>query len=122
MTKINDKEVNKIIIPVTANITGTFTNPKVSTDLTSSVTNLTKQLVEIQKQKLMNQGKSEINKLLGDFTGITAPTVTDSTSTQTNPVKKDSTTATKPTSEVEKSVKGILGGLLKNKKKKDSVN
>ena len=121
ISKINDKEVNKIIIPVTANITGTFTNPKVSTDLSSSVTNLTNQLVEIQKQKLLNQGKGEINKLLGDFTGITAPKVTDSTSVQTNTAKKDST-ATKPTSEVEKSVKGILGGLLKNKKKKDSIN
>ena len=121
ISKINDKEVNNIIIPITANITGTFTSPKVSTDLTSSVTNLTNQLVEIQKQKLMNQGKSEINKLLGDFTGIKTPTVTDTTNTQTNSVKKDST-ITKPSNEVEKSVKGILGGLLKNKKKKDSVN
>lgn len=121
ITNINDKEVNKIVVPVTANISGTFTNPKVSTDLTSSVSNLTKQLVEIQKQKLLNQGKSEINKLLGDFTGIKAPTVSDSSTVQTNSVKKDTTT-TQPTNAVEKSVKGILGGLLKNKKKKDSIN
>ena len=54
--KINDTEVNNITIPITANISGVFTNPTVKTDLTSGVKNLTNQLIEIQKQKLLNEG------------------------------------------------------------------
>jgi hypothetical protein len=119
--KINDNEVNNISIPITANITGTYTSPKVSTDLTSGVSNLTKQLIEIEKQKLLNQGSKEITKLIGGLTGIKTPTVTDTTSTQTNPTKKDST-ATKTNNAINESVKGVLGGLLKSKKKKDSIN
>ena len=53
--KINDPEVEKITIPVTANINGNFTSPNISTDLTSGVSNLTNQLIEIQKQKLLGQ-------------------------------------------------------------------
>jgi hypothetical protein len=119
--KINDNEVNNISIPITANITGTYTSPKVSTDLTSGVSNLTKQLIEIEKQKLLNQGSKEITNLIGGLTGIKTPTVTDTTSTQTNPTKKDST-ATKTNNAINESVKGVLGGLLKSKKKKDSIN
>ncbi|MGM5468827.1 AsmA family protein [Flavobacteriaceae bacterium LMO-SS05] len=119
--KINDNEVNKISIPITAKITGTYTSPKVSTDLASGVSNLTKQLVEIEKQKLLNQGKVKIKDLIGGLTGIKNPTVSDSTSVQTNPIKND-TISTIPKKAVEEGVKNILGGLLKNRKKKDSIN
>jgi hypothetical protein len=119
--KINDNEVNKISIPITANISGTYTSPKVSTDLTSGVSNFTKQLVEIEKQKLLNQGKGKLTDLIGGLTGVKKPTATDSTSALTNPTKKD-TTATKTSNAINESVKGILGGLLKSKKKKDSIN
>lgn len=121
ISKINDPEANKISIPITANISGTFTSPKVTTDLTSGVTNLTKQLIEIEKQRLLNQGKKEITNLLEGLTGVKTPTVTDTTSTQTHPTKKDSTAA-KTNNTINESVKGILGGLLKSKKKKDSIN
>lgn len=119
--KINDNEVNKISIPITANITGTYTSPKITTDLTSGVSNLTKQLVEIEKQKLLNQGKSKINTLLSSLTGIKNPTTTDSTFAQSKTTKTDST-ATKPKNAVSEGVKNVLGGLLKNRKKKDTVN
>ena len=49
--KIDAQAVNDISIPITANIGGTFTAPTVKTDLTSGVITLTKQLIEIQKQK-----------------------------------------------------------------------
>jgi len=121
MAKINDKDVNKISVPVTANIEGTFASPKVSTDLSSSVSNLTKKLVDIEKQKLLNQGKGKIKSLLGGLTGIKGSTATDSTNSQTNLAKTDTTT-TKTKSAVEEGVKNILGGLLKKRKKKDSIN
>ena len=100
--KINDTEVNKIKIPITANLTGSFTSPNVKTDLSSGVTNLTKQLVEIQKKKLLNKGKDKITDILGGIAG--------------NTKSKDSTKTTSTT--VGGGLGGVLGGVLKPK---DSV-
>ncbi|MFT4610744.1 MAG: hypothetical protein ACJA1H_000029 [Glaciecola sp.] len=113
--KINDPEANKITIPVTANITGSYTSPKVQTDLTSGVSNLTEQLIEIEKQKLIHKGKDELNNLLGGLLGGSKnETIKDSTT-----VKTDST-KTNTTNTVTEDVQNILGGLLKNKKKKQN--
>ncbi|HLV14293.1 MAG TPA: AsmA-like C-terminal region-containing protein [Xanthomarina sp.] len=108
--KIDDKAVNNISIPVTANITGTFNNPSVKTDLTSGVTNLTKQLVEIEKQKLINKGKDQIIDLIGDLNN-----------TQTPSKPKDSTSTTKPTSNP---IKNVLDDIIQggSTKPKDSTN
>ena len=123
--KINDNEVNEITIPVTANISGSFSSPKVSTDLTSGVANLTMQLIEIEKQKLIGKGTDKIKDLIGgalggnkDKTGTPEPTTKDSTITQTPPIKKDST---KNSSEaIKNTIKDIFN--TSKKKKKDSVN
>ncbi len=113
--QINDNEVNKISIPVTATIGGTFTKPQVQTDLTSGISNLTKQLVEIQKQKLIGKGKDKVNDLIGGFLGNskteTSTTTTDTTTTENT---KPKTTE----DNVKEGVKNILGGLLGSKKKK----
>ncbi len=123
--KINDNDVNKISIPITANMSGTFTSPQVTTDLTSGVTNLTKQLIEIEKQKLVGQGKDKIKNILGGLmngntsgsTGSTPPTGTTTDTT------KSTTTAPPKVDPVKQGVKDVLGGLLGGKKKKkDSVN
>ncbi|MFD2542485.1 AsmA-like C-terminal region-containing protein [Lacinutrix gracilariae] len=129
--KIDDPDVNNITIPVTATIGGTFTAPTVKTDLTSSVSNLTKQLIEIQKNKLLNQGSQELQNLIGDALGGTK---NDSTETQTsNPIKNvldditgnnsnnnsDETPTNNTT--VEEGVKNILGNFLNNTKNKESA-
>jgi hypothetical protein len=111
--KLNDPEVNKITIPVTANITGNYTSPKIQTDLTSGVSNLTKQLIEIEKQKLIGKGKDELTNILGGLLGGSKNGTTKDSTT----VKTDST-KTNTTDTVTEGVKNILGGLLKNKKKK----
>lgn len=109
VSKINDNDVKNITIPITTNIEGTFSNPKVSTDLTSGVTNLSKQLVEIQKQKLINKGTDKVTSLLG---GIINKKKTNT--------KTDSTTTEDP---LKKGVTSILGNIFKKKKKdKDSTN
>lgn len=140
--KINDNSVNNLTIPVTANIGGSISSPNVKTDLTSGVSNLTKQLIEIEKQKLLNTGKDKIKDLLGGVVGnqnTETTTNSDTTNTQTtnsttikgvlddiikgNETTKDTTkTTTKPTT--KSTVKGILGELLGNKKSKtkDTVN
>ena len=67
---IGDAEaVKNLTIPVTATIGGSYTSPKVSTDLTSGVSSLTKQLIAIQKQKLINQGTDQIKDVLGGLLG-----------------------------------------------------
>lgn len=130
IAQMNDESLKDLTIPITANIGGNYTNPTVSTDLTSGVQKLTTQLVEIQKQKLMNQGKAKAKDLLSD---VFKKDETDSTSTKSDGVKeaiggllggnkeKDTTTATKTEEEpVKNAAKKILGGLLG--KKKDTVN
>ncbi|WCO02088.1 AsmA family protein [Psychroserpens ponticola] len=113
--KINDNDTNKITIPVTANITGNYTSPKVKTDLSSGVSNLTKQLIEIEKQKIINKGKDQVKDLLGGLLGGNKnDTTKDSTSTTTD--------STKTKDPIKDGVKGILDNLLGGKKKqKDST-
>ncbi|PWK20954.1 AsmA family protein [Xanthomarina spongicola] len=112
--KINDPKVNKISIPVTANITGSFNNPNVKTDLSSAVTKLTKQLIEIEKQKLLDQGSNAIKDFLQGITEESNSANQDSTFIQTDTIKTNNT--------INNGIKDILGGLLSGKKnKKDSI-
>ena len=136
IAKIDDKSVANLTVPVTATIGGTYTSPSVSTDLTSGVTNLTKQLIEIQKQKLINKGKDEIKNVLGDILGGNT-NESDSSQTQTKDPIKDvldgiiggNTSETNEQTNDSSSagpknpIKDILGGILGGKKKqKDTVN
>ncbi|PWI29455.1 AsmA family protein [Flavobacteriaceae bacterium LYZ1037] len=112
--KISDPEVNKISIPVSANITGSFNNPTVKTDLSSAATKLTKQLIEIEKQKLLNQGSNTIKDLLSGLSEGSNTVNQDSISTQTDTIKTNNT--------INNGIKDLLGGLLNGKKtKKDSI-
>ncbi|WP_406684995.1 AsmA-like C-terminal region-containing protein [Seonamhaeicola sp. MEBiC1930] len=115
--KINTAEANNISIPVNANVKGSYNSPTVKTDLTSAVTNLTKQLVEIEKQKLLNQGKDKMKDLLGGVIGNKDLEETDSIPKPEDNSKKD------PALTIKDEVKNILGGLLGNKNKKlDTIN
>ncbi|NKI30580.1 AsmA-like C-terminal region-containing protein [Croceivirga thetidis] len=130
IAQINDDSLKELTIPVIANIGGNYTSPKVTTDLTSGVSNLTKQLVEIQKQKLLDQGKEKAKDLIG---GLLGGEKTDSTQTQGSGLadalggllgKKKDSTATDSTEQkdaVKDAATNILGGLLGKKKKKDST-
>ena len=51
-------------IPVNAVMTGSFSNPKISTDMKQAVTNLANQLVKQQKDKLINQGTNALQNLI----------------------------------------------------------
>ncbi|MCL6268201.1 AsmA-like C-terminal region-containing protein [Flagellimonas myxillae] len=130
IAKLDDSDLENLTIPVTANIGGSYTNPSVKTDLTSGVSKLTNQLVEIQKQKLVNQGKDKAKDLIAD---VFKKEGQDSTATESDGVKEalgnllggkteeaTDSTATKE-DPVKNTAKSILGGLL-GKKKKDSVD
>lgn len=131
IAQMDDSSLEDLTIPVVANIGGNYTSPTVSTDLSSGVSKLTKQLVDIQKQKLLNQGQDKAKDLIADV----FKNDKDSTKTQSSGVKealgsllggskKDSakvdSSATKedPT---KKAVNSVLGGLF-GKKKKDTVD
>mgnify|MGYP001088899839 CR=1 FL=1 len=112
--KIDDNEVDKISIPVTANITGSFSQPSVKTDLTSGVKNLTNQLIEIEKQKMLNKGKDEVNNLLGGLLNRNEnkQTPKDSTTVSQDSIKNEK-------DPVKNTINNTLNNLFKSKKKKD---
>lgn len=87
-------------IPINAILTGNFSNPKVSTDMKSAVTNLTNQLVKQQKEKVVTKGKETLNSII---TNATKPK-NDSTKTD---VKED----------VKAKAGELLNGLFGKKKK-----
>ncbi len=137
IAQIGEDDLKDLKIPVVANIGGNYDNPSVSTDLTSGVKTLTNQLVEIQKQKLINKGKDKAKDLIGNVLGGNS-SKTDSTKTSTKDgvkevlggllggSKKDTTTVKTDTAApkkkeedvVKEKAKNILGGLLGKKKEK----
>ena len=120
IAKINTDEAKNLTIPVTATIGGSFTSPTVSTDLASGVSSLTKQLVEIQKQKLISKGTDQVKDAIGGLLGG------DSKDSQSNNAVKDvlggllgGKTSKKDTTTTKSKnlVKDALGGFLGRKKK-----
>jgi len=93
IAKLSTSDATKIEnIPVNAILTGSFKNPKVTTDMKSAVTNLTNQLVKQQKDKLINQGKNTLKDLL-------------------NGSKKDTTSNQKE--DLKSKAEGLLKGLFR---------
>ena len=85
IAKLNPKDAAEIkSIPVKATITGNFTSPNFSTNLKTATSNLVKELVEKQKQSLLNQGKDKLKDLLN-----TNSDKTDSTKTTDKDDTKD---------------------------------
>jgi len=122
-TKYLGSEVNSLIaklspadaakienIPITALLGGNFSSPKISTDIKQATTKLANQLVEQQKQKLINQGTSALGNLInqntkpGDTTKTTTPATTEEVKAKAEETVKDK-------------VKEGLNNLLKPKKK-----
>ena len=111
IAKLSPSDAAKVeSIPITALLTGNFSNPKVSTDTKAATTKLVTQLVEFQKQKLINQGTSALGNLLNqtkdpkDTTKSAIPATKEDVKTKTEEVVKDK-------------VKEGLNSLFGNKKK-----
>jgi hypothetical protein len=96
IAKLSPADAAKVeSIPITALLTGNFSNPKVSTDTKQATTKLVNQLVDYQKQKLINQGTSALGNLLNqnkdpkDTTKTTTPATKEEVQTKTEEVVKD---------------------------------
>lgn len=138
IAKIDDTSLDNLTIPVTANITGDFTSPTITTDLTSGVKSLTTKLIEIEKQKLINKGTAKATDLIGGL--LSGNQKTKDSLTEANNknavkdilggllggTKKDSAEAAQKNDAVKDAAKSVLGGLLNRKKKpevkKDTIN
>lgn len=109
LSKLTPADQQKIeSVPVTANLTGSFSSPAVKTDLKAATTSLVTQLVKMQKDKLLNQGADALGNILSGNNNNTTPnnnTSTDTTKTETTTPKDQ--------------IKDVLGGLLGGKKKKE---
>ncbi|RZJ63414.1 MAG: AsmA family protein [Flavobacterium sp.] len=106
LAKLSPGEANKIEnIPVTANLTGNFSNPKVSTDMKQAMTNLTSQIVKAQKDQLVSKGTSAITDYLNKDKN---KTTTDTTKTKTSTKKND---------DIKNAAQGVLDLFGKKKKK-----
>lgn len=86
-------------IPVTAMLTGSFANPKVSTDIKTVMTNLSMELAKQQSDKLIKKGGSELDKLISKNQKPGADT------TKTNAQKED----------LKKQATDVLNSLFKKK-------
>lgn len=97
-------------IPINANLTGNFKNPKIQTDTKQAVTALATQLVQMQKDKLVTQGTNALSGLLNGL-GNNSNTPKDTTKTSTPPT-------TQPVKEaIQTKANDILNGLFNKKKK-----
>ena len=92
-------------IPINALMTGSFSSPKISTDIQGAVTNLTNQLVKQQKEKLVSKGTSALNDYLNKNTTKTT----------------DTTKTTTPKEDVTKKASDLLNGLFGKKKKTEET-
>ncbi|TFG78202.1 MAG: AsmA family protein [Flavobacteriales bacterium] len=142
IARIDDKALTNLTIPVTANIGGFYKSPEVTSDFTSGIKNLTTQLIEIEKQKLINKGTDKAKDLIGgllngkttntdtvqkskapseDVKEVLGGILAGNTTKDTTIAKTDSIPAKKGEEVVKEKAKDILGGLLGGKKKKDTV-
>ncbi|OAD42540.1 AsmA-like C-terminal region-containing protein [Polaribacter atrinae] len=100
IAKLTAKDAASIkSIPVNGTLTGSFNSPKFTSNIKDATANLVKDLVEKQKNQLIDQGKDKLKDLIGIDT------------------KKDSTNTETAKDKVTDKVKDVLGGLFGNKKK-----
>jgi hypothetical protein len=71
LTKLTPADAAKIKnFPVNAVLTGSFTSPKVTTDLQQATTHVVTQLVDMQKGKLINQATEALGNLIPGKTKV----------------------------------------------------
>lgn len=118
LQSLNNTDANKISVPVNAVLTGTFKNPKVSTDLSKSVTSLTNQLIEQQKQNLINQGVNKGGELLNNLLGGNKNNDDKKDDTK-NPPKNNEEVKQQAEEAVKNKAEDIIQGLFKKKDKEE---
>lgn len=112
LSKLNDPDAENISIPVTAAIGGNIDSPSVNTDLSSTTKTLTSKLVEMQKDKLLNQGGDKVKDALSNLLGGSTSNTSENESANST-TAKDSVT----TDKVKEAAGDLINGLFGKKKK-----
>ncbi len=120
LSKLTAQEKENLHVPLPISISGNFTKPSINMNSQAAISNLSNQIIEIQKQRLKDKGNDILNDVLGDVLGQNNSQ--DSTTTSQDKPKE-----TPPkVDDIIKDVAGdLLGGLFGNKKKetvKDTIN
>ncbi|SCY30112.1 AsmA-like C-terminal region [Nonlabens sp. Hel1_33_55] len=126
LSKLQDSEIANLTVPVPVRFSGSFAAPNVQVNLESAVTNLTNQIVEIQKQKLKDRGEDALGGAINDITSGKNPLIgikdvlsgKKPTTTDTTAIKKPADSVTKPVvkDQAKETARNLLNGLLKKKK------
>lgn len=110
--RLSGDDLQTMMVALPIGLRGQFQNPQININMEQAVGNLTKQIVDKQKNNLEQKGVDAIRGILEGRT----PTRTDTTArrdtTETPPV----TSRTNET-QVKEAARNVLGGLLKNTKK-----
>ena len=140
LASIGDESLEDVTVPIVANIGGSYAQPKLKTDMKSQAKALTLELVDIQKEKYINQGKEGVNDLLGNVLGsdndkkqesegeLSAAESVSEILGKPADENKDETESTDNSQDevIKEKAKSILGGLLNSKNKaittKDTLN
>ena len=108
LSQLSDSDIKDVKVPVIASIGGSMKNPKITTDMKQSVSNLTNQLIQVQKDKLVNQGTKAATNALEEVIGDGAGNILGNILGSNKKTDKDSTK--------NNAVQDVLGGLFGKKK------
>jgi len=129
LSKLQASDIEGLTVPLPVRFTGSFSKPNVQVNLESAVTNLTNQIVEIQKQRLKEAGQDALGGAIQDIAtgknplgGIKDILKGNKPATDTTAVKKPADSINKPVTQeqVKQNARNLLQGLLR--KKKDTTN
>lgn len=115
LANLSGNQASTMVVPIKANIVGSFDHPKVQTDMKQAVTNLTNQIIEKQKTDLINKGKDALKDAIGNKTGndsLNIPTTKEEIEKKVEEKKEE------VKKDIENKAKDALKDLLKGNKKK----
>jgi hypothetical protein len=135
LAKLDPAEVDKMTVALPIGLTGSFDNTKVNLNTNAAISELTKKLIDKQKDDLINQGANAIQDLIGGGNSNENNGTTNSASDALSGIldgiikPKDSTTPSTTnqngtnTNSTTETIKDVFGGLFGGgkKKKKDSI-
>ena len=101
LAKLSPSDAKKLEnVPINAIITGSFQNPKITTDVKQATTSLVNNLVKQQKDKLVTGSKEALNSIISNATKA-----------------KSDTTKTDVKTDIKTKANDLLNGLFNKKKK-----
>jgi len=133
LQQLQEPDLEEVRVPVSATLTGSFTNPVLKTDLDASTAAFASQLVEVQKKRLLAGGEKKAKELIGDLlqrerdsnqqsNPVDAKAVSEAVEGIFGSGKRDSSRTDSPTqgSKAEKAARSLLKNLIRTPR--DTVN